>query len=82
MPREPLPPLDHDIEVSGPYGPYVKITCKPAAPPSCDLVVQVYRDGAWHDVARFNDMADDFAYTNAGARARLERAKIAEGERS
>lgn len=62
------------------YGPHVKITCKPAAPPSCDLVVSVWNYGKWEEVARFNDMSDDNAFTNAHNRAIAERAKILEQE--
>lgn len=70
------------------YGPHVKIVCKPAAPPSCDLVVMVRNYKCercvpaygWTEVARFNDMSDDLAHTNAHARAIHERAKILEGE--
>lgn len=71
------------------YGPLVKIVCKPAAAPSCDLVVMVKtytgkHEGVpvfkWKEVARFNDMSDDFAHTNAHARAQAERRKILEGE--
>ena len=67
----------------GNYGPHVKVVCKPASPPSCDLVVRV-RDitqpSGWRDVQRFNDMSDDWAYTNAADCARAQRAKILEGE--
>lgn len=79
-------------EVSNPfgqaYGPHVKIVCKPAAAPSCDLVVVVreLRENSlgthheWTEVARFNDMSDDFAHTNAHGRALAERRKLLEGE--
>lgn len=73
----------NDIEVHGPYGPYVWIVCKPAAAPSCDLVVRV-RDvtqpKGYREVARFNDMSDDYAHTHAHDRALAERRKILEGE--
>lgn len=66
------------------YGPSVRVVCRPAAAPSCDLCVEV-RDkqapGGWKEVARFNDMRDDFAFTNAAERARHERRKLLEGER-
>ena len=62
------------------YGPLVKVVCKPASAPSCDLVVRVKRPGGWEDVARFNDMSDDYAHTNAHNRALYERSKILEGE--
>ena len=67
------------------YGPNVKIVCKLAAPPSCDLVVRV-RDvqspTGWRDVATFNDMSDGLAYHNADSRARMERMRLMEGEQT
>ncbi len=79
---------DQGREVANPfgkdYGPHVKIVCKPAAAPSCDLVVMVWEDSptflGWCEVARFNDMLDDFAHVNADARAKRERQKLLEGE--
>lgn len=77
---------EHELTSSrcGAYGPNVKIVCKPAKAPSCDLVVRVRssdpRTGGWREVARFNDMSDDHAYTNAAARARAERRKLMENE--
>lgn len=62
------------------YGPRVRVVCKPAAAPSCDLVVQVLRNGEWTEAARFNDMSDDYAHTNAHNRARQERVKLLENE--
>lgn len=62
------------------YGPHIKVVCKPAAPPSCDIVVRVWNYGKWVDVAKFNDMSDDFALTNAHKRALEERQKILEQE--
>lgn len=69
------------------YGPHVKVVCKPASAPSCDLVVMVRRKDqskffgwSWVEVARFNDMSDDYAHTNAHNRALHERSKIVEGE--
>lgn len=51
------------------YGKNVRVVCKPAAEPSCDLVVQ-YRKGTqeeWQEYSRHNDMSDDYAYTRAHA---------------
>lgn len=62
------------------YGPHVKVVCKPATAPSCDIVVLVRRPPGWEEVARFNDMSDDYALTNAHNRALYERRKILEGE--
>ena len=69
------------------YGPHVKVVCKPATPPSCDLVVMVRRKDShaffgwtWVEVARFNDMSDDYAHSNAHDCALAERRKLLEGE--
>lgn len=79
---------EHELTSSrcGAYGPHVKIVCKPAQAPSCDLVVRVRvgsqdpKYGGWREVARFNDMSDDLAYTHAAERARAERRKLMENE--
>lgn len=66
-----------------PYGPSVKVVCKPSIAPSCDLVVMVKdlaTPGNWREVRRFNDMSDDFAYINAHNTAVAVRAKLKEGE--
>jgi hypothetical protein len=63
------------------YGPNVRVVCKPAAPPSSDLVVQV-RDKrtGWREIGRFNDMSDDFAHAHAQERALSARRSLLEGE--
>jgi hypothetical protein len=57
-----------------PYGPHVRVMCRPAAAPSCDLCVEV-RDTehpqGWRELKRFNDMSDDFAQSNDGRGARV-----------
>jgi hypothetical protein len=68
------------VEIAGPYGPHVKVVCKPAAPPSCDLVVMVWLDGKWREAGRFNDMSNDTAYTDADHCAKHQRQRILEGE--
>lgn len=77
---------DYDVYPNK-FGPHVRVVCRKAAPPSSDYAVQVRRKDAtaffgWAfvDVAKFNDMSDDYALTNAHNRALTERAKIVEGE--
>lgn len=72
------------------YGPWVRIRCAPASPPSCDLVVEVREHQlctptgpgghVWREVKRFNDMSDEHAFTNADDLARAERRKLLENE--
>lgn len=68
----------------GKFGPHVRLMRRPSATPSANYVVEVRRklptQTAWIEVAKFNDMADDYALTNAHNRALTERAKIVEGE--
>lgn len=64
-----------------PYGPHVRIMCRPAAAPSCDLCVEYHdEDKGWVELARYNDMSDDYAHTNANNRAIAARRSILEGE--
>ena len=63
------------------YGPLARVVCKPAAAPSCDLVVQVRddEDSGWVEIARYNDMSDDHAYIHAHNRAQLASANLEKG---
>lgn len=75
---------DREYELrKGFYGPSVRVLCKPASAPSCDLCVQV-KDPAdptgWRTVEKFNDMSNDYAHTNAHDTARRVRQKLVEGE--
>lgn len=83
---------DSDREYQrGAFGPHVRIVCKPAYPPSCDLVVQVRDetvrpterpgDTGWAELGRYNDMSDDYAYTRATERALAARRALLEGEK-
>lgn len=66
-----------------PYGPNVRVICRPAGDRSSNLCVEV-RDPAqpqgWREVQRFNDMSDDYALTNARQCAIRVRATLKEGE--
>ena len=62
-----LAPREHR---PGAYGPKVRVMCRPAAAPSCDLVVQVADGLTWKDVRKFNDFSDSCAHLNADRLAR------------
>lgn len=70
-------------EFNGPYGPNVKIVCRPAPGAACDLCVDV-RDsaspGGWRTIWSIND-ADSDALPKATDKARETRMKLLEGER-
>lgn len=67
-----------------PYGPNVRVVCRPGPPPSSDLCVEV-RDAmsntGWREIKRFNDMSNDFAHTEAQSCAVEARRKLLEGEK-
>ena len=67
--------MDHIINI----GPMVRIRVASAASPSKDLIVEVLI-GQWTEQARFNDMSDGFAYSNAHDMAHNLRRKLIEGE--
>lgn len=67
--------MDYIITV----GPRVRIRITPAASPSRDLIVEVFI-GQWTEQARFNDMSDNMAYSNADDMAHTLRRKLIEGE--
>lgn len=51
-----------------PYGAHVRVVSRPAAPPSCDIVVLAKEpDGTWVDAWSTNDMSNDFALTDAAS---------------
>ena len=75
-------PTNEEGARSKPYGPNVRVMCRPASAPSCDLCVEV-RDlrspSGWRTIAKYNDMSDDYAHTNAHSRAIRARADLIDG---
>lgn len=69
-------------EMNGPYGPHVKIVCRPAPGACCDLCVDV-RDNksatGWRTIWSINDIEED-ALHKATTKARETRMKLLEGE--
>jgi hypothetical protein len=49
--------------------PNVRVMCRPAAPPSCDLCLEERVAGQWVERWRTNDMSNDNAHTDMAARA-------------
>lgn len=72
---------DHELSPNR-YGPNVRVMCRPASAPSCDLCVEV-RDlrspSGWRTIAKYNDMSDDYAHTKAHSRAIRARADLIDG---
>lgn len=69
-------------ELNGPYGPHVKIVCRPAPGAACDLCVDV-RDvkapTGWRTIWSIND-SEPNALLEATLKAKQTRAKLMEGE--
>ena len=70
-------------ELNGPYGPHLKVVCRPAPGASCDICIDV-RDNTqpegWREVWSINDSLPN-ALLQATVQARKYRQALLEGER-